>query len=302
MKDRSDYFKGVLAASITAILWGFLPVVLKVSLMDLSPVDVSWARFAVAFTVLLVFQAIRSPRSLKIFVKPPPLILVAAVCLGLNYLGLISGIHFTTPAIAEIFIQSGAIFLAIVGFLFFREKAGIRQVTGLIIVIGGLVIFYREQITILAENLFVYQKGVALTLFGGTMWTCYAILQRGLVKKRDPLELNLVLFGIPALGFLPFIEFRAFFSLSPLMWMVIIFLGLNTLLAYGAIAYALKYLDASKVSVIVTLNPVITFTTLALLMYFEVSWMDKEKFTWITILGALMVVLGAILTIWKRKA
>ncbi|MBN1949591.1 MAG: DMT family transporter [Bacteroidales bacterium] len=300
--EEHNYRKGIIAASITALLWGFLPIILKISLTALSPVDVSWARFAISFICLFLYHLIWKPRGLRIMLKPPPLIILAAICLGLNYLGLISGVHLTTPAIAEVFIQSGAILLAISGFLFFKERASRMQVGGLLIVVTGLGLFYREQILVLAENLMQYQKGVALTLFGGTMWTCYALMQKKLVRSWDPLQLNLLLFGIPSIGYLPFVNFHAFASLSLSVWGVVIFLGLNTLIAYGAIAYALKFLPASRVSVIVTLNPIITFSTIAILMVLEVSWVTPENFTVVSILGAMMVVAGAILTIRKPKA
>jgi drug/metabolite transporter (DMT)-like permease len=293
--------KGVLAASMTAFLWGFLPIVLDVSLNKLSPVDVSWARFVIAFVTLFIYHILFKPKELKIMIRPPILIILAAICLGLNYLGLISGLHYTTPAIAEIFIQSGAIFLAIVGFLFFKEKASWYQLIGLGIVVIGLGLFYREQIIVLADHFDVFQKGVLLTLFGGSMWTCYAVMQRKLVAKWDPLALNLLLFGIPAMGYLPLVNFQAFASLNLVMWGVVLFLGVNTLIAYGGMSFALKYLPASRVSVIITLNPIITFSTIAILMALDVSWIAPEKFTFLSILGACGVVIGAVLTLWKKE-
>ena len=79
------------------------------------------------------------------------------------------------------------------------------------------------------------------------------------------------------------------------IWAVLIFLGVNTFIAYGALAYALKYLDANKVSVIITMNPIITFLALAAMI------VAHEKFTWISIVGALTVITGVILTVLQRK-
>ena len=50
-------FKGVIFASITSILWGFLAIALKVSLTDLRPVDITWARFSIAFIILAAHYA-----------------------------------------------------------------------------------------------------------------------------------------------------------------------------------------------------------------------------------------------------
>ena len=251
--------------------------------------------------MLVVFYLIKKPSNLKIIIKPPLLLLVAAICLGINYLGFIEGVHHTTPAIAEIFIQTGAILLAISGFVFFHEKISPIHLLGIILVFGGMGVFYHDQILVLAENVSKYQKGVFLTVGGGIVWTCYAIIQKGLVRKYDPMMLNLVLFILPAIGFIPFVDFNEFLHLSPGIWAIMIFLGMNTLIAYGSLAYALKYLDANKVSVIITINPIITFSALALLIVFDIRWIAHEKFTWISIAGALTVIIGVALTVMKKK-
>ena len=230
-------------------------------------------------------------------IRPPFFLILAAICLGLNYLGFIAGVHNTTPAIAEIFIQTGAILLALSGFIFFREKASIRQVIGMVMVFSGLAVFYRDQIMQLTDNIELYQKGVLFTIGGGIMWTSYAIIQKRLVRSFDPMTLNLVLFSLPAVAYLPFVDFSFFVDLTKGTWAVLIFLGINTLLAYGSLGYALKYLEANKVSVIITLNPIITFSAMAVLMAMEVTWMVHENFTFISIAGAAMVVCGAIFTV-----
>ena len=41
--------KGILYAIITAVLWGMLAIALKVSLSELTPADITWFRFFLAF-------------------------------------------------------------------------------------------------------------------------------------------------------------------------------------------------------------------------------------------------------------
>jgi drug/metabolite transporter (DMT)-like permease len=82
---------------------------------------------------------------------------------------------------------------------------------------------------------------------------------------------------------------------------VLIFLGLNTVLAYGFLAIAIKYAEATKVSVIIALNPILTFVGMAVLAALEVSWIEPEHFTFLSITGAVIVLAGAIITILSRK-
>ncbi len=71
--------------------------------------------------------------------------------------------------------------------------------------------------------------------------------------------------------FVWFADFHALSKLSFGMWMLVIFLGLNTLIAYGTLAEAFKYLQASKVSIIITLNPIITISALTVMAYLIVQ-------------------------------
>ncbi len=293
--------KGVLFASIAAILWGFLAIALKISLKSFSPIEISWIRFVIAFTVLSGYYAIFNPVSFRIFRNPPGTLLLAGILLGLNYFGFITGIHYTTPGIAQVFIQLGPIFLTIAAFIIFREKASVRQISGLIIAFTGLSLFYHEQLSAVIGDVRIFNKGILWVIFGALCWTCFAILQKRLVIKHPPMQLNLVLFGVPALLYIPFIQFERFTGISAGYIILLVFLGLNTLGAYGSLAYALKYLEANKISVILIQNPVITFMALMTMDYLEVTWVKGENFTLLTIVGAVMVISGGILTVFVNK-
>lgn len=293
--------KGVLFATITALLWGVIAIVLKLALTTLAPIDVTWVRFIMSFVFFLVYFLFKEPKALKIVVKPPIMLIIASFCLGFNFLGFITGVGYTTPSIAQVFIQIAPVLFAISGFVFFKEKVSKRQLLGLLLVICGLIIFYREQIVFLSKDLIKYKLGVTWTLFGAIMWSIYAILHKILVRSYNPLHLNLLLFSIPALLFIPFVNFNALFHASLLEWGFLIFLGINTVLAYGSLGYALKYLEANKVSVIITLNPILTFILMFIFGVLEVTWIVRENFTPITVFGALMVILGTIFTILKRR-
>jgi drug/metabolite transporter (DMT)-like permease len=294
-------FKGILFASIAAILWGFLAIALKISLKDFSPIEISWVRFVIAFIVLSGYYAFFNRGAFSILRNPPGTLLLAGILLGLNYLGFITGVHYTTPGIAQVFIQLGPIFLTIAAFIIFKEKASLKQITGLVIAFAGLSLFYYEQLSVLIGDVKIFNKGILWVIFGALCWACYAILQKRLVQKHSPMQLNLVLFGVPALLYIPFVHFEGFKDISVGYVFLLIFLGLNTLGAYGSLAYALKYLEANKISVIIIQNPVITFITLMVMDYLEITWVKSENFTILTIMGAIMVIAGGVLAVFVDK-
>lgn len=297
----TNKLKGIFFASITSFLWGFLAIALKVSLTDLSPVDITWIRFIIAFILLIAFYSIFDPSQLKIFKNPPLLLIVAAICLGLNYLGFITGINYTSPAVAQVFIQLGPVLLAISGFIVYKEKVNFIQFTGLIVVVCGLMLFYNEQLSAIAYDKKIFNTGILWIIFGAIAWSVYATIQKKLVQSYSPMQLNIIIFGLPALFYSPFVSYGKLFEVSFEYWLLLIFLGLNTLAAYGSLAVALKYLEANKVSVIITQNPVITFITMGILGGLQVSWIAPEHFTFLTIIGAILVIAGAILTVFTRN-
>lgn len=291
-------YKGVIFASITALLWGFLAIALKVSLADLTPVDITWVRFSIAFTILASYLALTNKTQLKIIKNPPLLLVFASLCLGLNYFGFITGVKYTTPSVTQVFIQIGPVLLALSGFIIYKEKVNLIQLIGLFMVVFGLLLFYKEQLSVLTSEKSIFNKGVVWVIIGAIAWAGYAISQKRLVQTYAPMQLNLVIFGLPAILFSPFVNYGNLHGISFGYWILLVFLGLNTLAAYGCMALALKYLAANKVSVIITQNPIITFITMAILGALEVSWINPENFTFLTVIGALLVISGAVLTVF----
>lgn len=294
--------KGLLFAGFTAFLWGFLAIALKVAVYDLKPVTVVWFRFTVAFVLLFITLLIFDRQLFTSVKKLPTLVFPAGILLGLNYLGFISGIKHTTPGTAQIFIQIGPVTLAIAGILFFKEKFTRRHFIGLIFLLSGFTLFYSQiqgHDGILKGNI---SKGIILILMGGLCWAGFSILQKIMVRNYNPSHLNLAIFFISAILFLPFIETEKFPTLELNDWLLLIFLGLNTFLAYGSLALALKYAEANKISMIITLNPVITFIVMGFLEASAVTWIDYEHLTLLSILGAILALAGvSIVVIRKNK-
>ncbi|NQU85182.1 MAG: DMT family transporter [Mariniphaga sp.] len=161
--------------------------------------------------------------------------------------------------------------------------------------------FLQSAINSFIDSEKIYIKGVLFTLSSALAWATYAGLQKKLVTKHPVQTLNLFLFGIPVLFFFPFVNLSPLFELHWTWWLLLIFLGANTFIAYTCIANTLKYTEANKVSIIIILNPLITFLTMGILTYLDVSWISGERFTLLSIVGALIVLSGAMLVAGKKK-
>jgi len=294
----NDNRNGALYAVLTASMWGFMAIVLKVITSELSPVTVVWFRFAIAFVVLGTWTLIFRRSDFRIFLRPPFLLILTALFLALNYLGFIAGIKYVSPSSSQVFIQIAPVSFALSGIIIFREHVNWRHILGFIFVLTGIGLFYSEQLRELTATGEHFTRGMLLVLGGGLSWAVFATLQKSLLTRISPNQLNLFIYGACGLALAPLVKFVQLQGMPAAHWYLLIYLGLNTVVAYGSLAMAIKLTEATRVSVIITLNPIITFVTMAILTKMEVSWMDPETFSLLSLFGALMVLGGAIMVIY----
>jgi drug/metabolite transporter (DMT)-like permease len=302
MGNSSNHIKGIMYAVIAAVMWSILAIALKVSLKELSPVSIVCARFAIAFFVLAPYLVITKPKAFSIFLKPPLKLVIASLCLGFNYYGFMKGIEYTSPSNAQVFIQLGPVLFAAIGIYRFKEKINWKHIVGFSMLLTGLGMFFWEQLQAMtSQNM--YFTGIIWVIAAAVAWSAYAVLQKDLAHRCSVNQLNLVIFAICTVIFMPFVSFGELHELSIGSWMLVLFLGLNTLIAYGAIALAFRYLESNKVSVIVTTNPVLTFILMFIFEKMSVSWITPEHFSLASILGAVLALGGAVFVVlFTRKA
>jgi len=109
------------------------------------------------------------------------------------------------------------------------------------------------------------------------------------------------IYGLPLILLIPYVSTESFGHLSTMMWILLISLGINTVVAYGCLAEAFRYLEANKISVIITLNPILTFIIMMTLSAMDVSWIKGEHLSSYGFGGAGLVLAGAIMVVIPKK-
>jgi drug/metabolite transporter (DMT)-like permease len=297
MKFKDPRVIGIILASFTALLWGILAIGLKIAIGFMDASTIVWFRFLLAFSVIFAYYSVKKPAYLKIMVHPPMYLLIAALGLAINYIAYMYGLKLTSATISQILIQIGPIMLGVVGFVFFKETISRRQAIGFMIAGIGLALFYYDSIAKFIGHEELFNMGLLWILVAAMAWVVYAAFQKMLVSTYPAHQLNLFIFGLPVLLYLPFVNFSSFALLTFSNWMLLIFLGLNTLFSYGALTLAFKYLEANKISMIVTMNPIITFVIMGWAAYFEISWINPEVITFKGVIAGLLVITGGALAI-----
>jgi len=283
---KSSHSFGVLMAVTAGVFWGVVPIVLKYLLSVCSIGTIIWFRFTMSFLFLAAVYAVKDPRSFRVIKRPPLLGILAGLALAGNYYGSTVGVHLTSPSNAQVLGQIGPLLLTVAGMVYFKERLSPKQKLGLVLTLCGFIFFYQDQIKGLLIDQATYVRGDLWIVFGSAIWAVFAISQKILVQRMTPQQANLIIYGVAALVFFPQAEFHEFGQLPLEGWALLCFMGANTLVAYGALAVALKLIQANQVALIVVLNPLITMACMAVLAAHHLGWLGVENITFVGYLGA----------------
>jgi len=300
MAPNKDHLRGVLFAMTTAVLWGFLPILMKIALRDFSSGSIVWFRFTFAFFVLLGFLFFRNNNPLAILKQPPALGIVAGICLAGNYYYFLRGIEASSPSNAAILIQTAPILLVLIGVFVFREHFEKKQGLGLLIACVGFVLFYGDQRSH-ALDFSLYAASNGYVIWAGILWAGYMTFQKTLTGKYESQLLNLLVYGVAGIVLVVVVQWQDFPGRGLGAWALMVFLGINTLLAYGCLAEAIRHIPLWLISVIVTLNPFITLVTMHILPVLNPDWIEPERIGIEGYLGAVVAIVGVIMVIRKSE-
>lgn len=286
---------GLALSLLTSFLWGILPIALTVTLQALDVYTITWFRFIVAFGLLAIYLAQRQqlPTIEKLRTSSFKLLAIATIFLGLNYLLFLQGLAQTSPSNSQVLIQLAGVLFGLGGIFVFKERYTLRQWLGMAVLSLGFTLFFNEQLQVLVTTADEYLLGSSLTVLAALVWAVYALAQKQLLRTLSSANIMLVIYGGCALMFMPFAAPQTLLALSPLQWGMLIFCGLNTLVAYGAFAEALAHWEASRVSAVLALTPLVTLGSVWLVSSLLPSLIAPEQITGLGLAGAIMVVMGS---------
>lgn len=260
-----------------------------------------WFRFVVAFFLLFFYLLKFQPLALHIKPLIRPIPILAILCLAFNYWAYLVGVDYTSPSNAQIVIQLGPMILALSGVLYFGESLSFIKWLGITSFFAGFFLFYMNQYSLAVIPRNQYTKGILWIVIAAIFWSFYAIVQKRILKYSHPQSLNIMIDGFCALAFLPFVDFSSLASLDFNNHAILIFLGVNTVVAYGCMSEALQRIPANQVSVIIALNPLLTIFLMQILKIYQFDFIPYEVLGWQSFVGALLIILGAILVVTKIR-
>jgi len=279
----------VIKAVIAVSIWGATFVATKIALRDVSPPTVVWLRFGIGVLVISA-RLVTSRFSMKTNVRDLGYFaLLGLIGITTHQLLQSTGLMTSSAATTAWIVASTPIFMALLGWLFLREKIFNLQVLGILSAAAGVI-------TVISQGNFSRLSlgnfgapGDALIMLSAPNWAVFSTLSRYGLKKYSP---TVMLFFVMTFGWLS--SSVVFFwqsdlsqisNLSSDSWLAIAFLGIfGSGVAYIFWYDALQTLTTAQTGAFLYLEP---FVTVIVAMLFL-----SEPFRWVSIGGGLSILFG----------
>jgi drug/metabolite transporter (DMT)-like permease len=126
------------------------------------------------------------------------------------------------------------------------------------------------------------------------------LAQKQVLKFLPSENIMFFIYLMGTLLFFPFANPLDFFKLNGLGLALLLFCAFNTLIAYGSFAEALNHWEASLISMILATTPLITVMGMKGCAILFPGFIKPEQLNMVSILGAVLVVVGSVLCVLKR--
>ncbi|MDR9746625.1 DMT family transporter [Paenibacillus taichungensis] len=290
MTSQNQISTGHLLALLTILIWGTTFISTKVLLIDFTPVEILLFRFVIGYVVLFLIY----PRLMRITSFREEMLFIGAGLCGVTLYFLIENIAlvYTLASNVGVIVSIAPFFTAVLAHFFLDgERLHKRFIVGFAIALTGIILIGFNGSFILQLN----PLGDLLAFVAPAVWAVYSVLMRKIgelpyhtIGATRKVFFYGLLFMLPALFLFEFhFDLGRFANMANLSNLLFLGLGASAL-CFVTWNRAVSLLGAVKTSVYIYLVPVITVVASALILH--------ERITWITLLGALLTLVGSFIS------
>lgn len=277
MKDKLKYLYVVIAGC----LWGIISLFLKPLLnMGFTHEQTVLLRCLIAAVVLGIIMVIKDKSLFKIKLKDLWCFLGTGLLSLLFFsLSYFHSMTYNGVCVAVILLYTSPVFVMLFSLVLFKEKITGKKIIALILTMAGCVL-----VSGISGGQSIGVKGIILGLCSGIGYALYSIFSRyALMRNYDSMTISFYTFLFCGVGCLPFSDAGNMISmLSPKSGIYALGLGfVCTVLAYLFYTKGLQYVENSKASIIVAVEPVIA-SVIGVLVY-------NEEITLLKLSGIILV-------------
>jgi len=279
----------ILGVLFAVLAWGSSFIATKVALQDVSPVTVVWLRFAMGVVVMGLVLFARRQFAIPCWKDLAYFSLLGFIGITFHQWLQSTGLVTAQAATTAWIVASTPVFIALLSWLFLKEKLGWRKSAGILLAaLGVLLVVSRGDLASVAAGRFG-APGDLLILISAPNWAIFSVLSRRGLERHPAgrmmfyvmlsgwLFSSLLLIGGPGLSEVGALTTRG--------WLGVLFLGVVCSgLAYVLWYGALQALPASKVGAFLYLEPLAAVIAAALVL--------GEPLLWASLLGGLVILFG----------
>jgi len=249
--------QGYILIAAASILWGTIGVLAKLSFeYGILPETLIALRLVVSFATLSIVLILFGRDSLKIQKSDGPLFLIFGVfATALQRIAYSYAVDLATATVAAILFYTYPVFVTLSVFIFLKERITSGELLAIVLTFLGVALVVRVYD---ASSLNINIAGIIFGLLSSLLFVLYFMLAKKLRDRYASWTLIVYGDGIGALILTPVISF----SLPKIMgfpvqlWLLILTIAwFPSLLAYLLYSYALKYIKASRGSVLSVIEP-----------------------------------------------
>ena len=274
---------------LAVIFWGASFVATKIALGELSPLSVIMLRTFWGI-IFILSVALYSKRNFKISFANLKRIFVLALILICHLLIQVTGIKYTSATNTGWIVGVTPVFMALLGFIVFKEELSPVKISGIVIAFAGLVLLISKG-NLLSIG-FISHKGDFLVLISAFTWGIYSMVNKKISISYSPVMTILFLFIMLEIIILPFaLNHHSIYSIAHLSakgWAAILFLGIFASgTSFVLWSKSLSEIEATKAGAFLYLEPFVTVFA---------AWIFlDELITILTIISGLIITAGVIL-------
>ncbi len=262
MNTNKPFLPAPLLILIAATLWGMLGIFGKqAQLAGLQPLEVAFWRATLAGGLYALHTLITKsplPRGRDLWVTVGFGLLGGSVFYGSYQLAVQAG----GASLASVLLYTAPAFVALMGWAFLKEKLGWREILAVLGTLFGIALISFGG----GKGVTVSGPALAFGLLAGFTYSLYYLYGKSFFHRYSTPALLSIALPVGALGLFPFVHFaHKTPSAWGSLWAMAIF---STYVAYLAYSLGLRYLSATRASVIASLEPVIA-SILAALFFSE---------------------------------
>ncbi len=227
-----------------------------IKLCDAPPLAIATYRMGIASVILA--PAILGPRRqilLALGKRDLYLSLLSGVLLGLHFAVWVTSLEYTSVASSVILVTLNPIFVAVLGFFLIKEKMSLRLTVCVLTAVSGALLIGASDWGGGARTLY----GDVLALLGSLAISGNLIIGREVRQRIDLLPYIFITYSTAALVLLAMglAWGTAFFPFPAFTYMLFVLLALGpTLVGHTSVNWALKFLPAALLAVIILGEPV----------------------------------------------